>query len=84
MHGDFFPWDLNLGSLVLMGVFLIHLAVQVQAISSTPLSPGWAPAVNWSSGITAGKSHGSQIHQSEDNSVHTLNQPPQRLEPMTY
>ena len=36
---------LNLSSLVLMGVFLIHLAVQVQAISYTPLSPGWAPAV---------------------------------------
>ena len=31
---------------LLMGVFLIHLAVQVQAILCTPLSPGWAPAVN--------------------------------------
>ena len=47
LKGDFFPsWDSNLSSLVLMGVFLIHLAVQVQAISCTPLSPGWAPAVN--------------------------------------
>ena len=47
LHGDVFPsWDLNLSSLVLMGVFLIHLAVQVQAISCTPLSQ--------SSGITAG------------------------------
>ena len=47
LHGDVFPsWDSNLSSLVLMGVFLIHLAVQVQAISCTPLSPGWAPAVN--------------------------------------
>ena len=47
LHGDVFPsWDSNLNSLVLMGVFLIHLALQVQAISCTPLSLGWAPAVN--------------------------------------
>ena len=47
LHGDVFPsWDLNLSSLVLMGIFLIHVAVQVQAISCTPLSPGLAPAVN--------------------------------------
>ena len=46
-HSDVFPsWDLNLSSLVFMGVFLIHLAVQVQAISCSPLSPGWAPAIN--------------------------------------
>ena len=50
LHGDVFPsWDLNLSSLVcslvLMGVFLIHLAIQVQVISCTPLSPDWAPAV---------------------------------------
>ena len=31
---------------VLMGFFLIYLAVQAQAISCTPLPPGWAPAVN--------------------------------------
>ena len=47
LHGDVLPsWDTNLSSLVLIVVFLIHLAVQVQTISSTPLSPGWAPAVN--------------------------------------
>ena len=47
LHGDVFPsWVLNLSSLVFMGFFLINLAVQVQAISFTPLSPGWAPAVN--------------------------------------
>ena len=44
---DVFPsLDSNLGSLVLMGVILIHPAVQVLAISCTPFSPGWAPAVN--------------------------------------
>ena len=47
LHGDVFPsWDSNLSFLVLMGVFLIHQAVQVKAISCTPLSPGWAPIVN--------------------------------------
>ena len=46
LHGDvFLSWDSNISSLVLMGVFLNHLAVQVQVISCTPLSPGWAPAV---------------------------------------
>ena len=41
LHEDVFPsWDSNLGSLVLMGAFLIHLATQAQAISCTPLSPG--------------------------------------------
>ena len=33
-HGDILPsWDSNLVSLVLMGVFIFHLAVQIQAIS---------------------------------------------------
>ena len=35
LHGDVFDsWDSNLGSLVLMWIFLIKLAVQVQAISN--------------------------------------------------
>ena len=38
MHEDVSPsWDSNFGSLVLIRVFLIHLAVQVQAISCTLL-----------------------------------------------
>ena len=47
LHGDVFSsWDSNLGCFDVDGVFfLIHPAVQVQAISWTPLSPGWAPAM---------------------------------------
>ena len=52
------------------GVFLIHLAVQAQAISCTSMSPGWATALN--SG------------ESEDDSLHTLRQPSPRVEPTTY
>ena len=64
-----FPFsDLNLGSLALIGVFLIHQAVQVLAISCTPLSAGWAPAVNL---VPLASLHRSQIHQSEDNTVCT-------------
>ena len=38
LQGVVFPtWDSNLGSLVLTGFFLIHLAEQVQAISCTQL-----------------------------------------------
>ena len=80
LHGDVFPsLDSNSSSLMLMGIFFIHLAVQVHSLSYTPLSPGWALAVNlvlWY--------HCWEIHQSEDNSLHTLNQPSLRLEPTTY
>ena len=87
LHGDVFPsWDSNLGSLVLVGFFLIHLAVQVQANSCTPLSPGWATAENlvlrhncW---ITAWESDPPEYRHC--NSRHMLNQPSLRFEPTTY
>ena len=76
----------NFGSLALMndGGFPYSsgsYTVQVQAISCTPLSPGWAPAVNLVLWLDNRK--GCQIHQKMDNSLDTLNQPSPRLEPTT-
>ena len=65
LHGDVFPsWDLYLSSLVLMGVFLIHLAVQVQAISCTTLSQSSGITACWITTWESDPPHGIQILQS--------------------
>ena len=46
-HGDnFFLLELENRIFSVGGGFLIHLAVKTEAISCTPLPPGWAPAAN--------------------------------------